>query len=100
MKQESVFPQSWRRLSGSALKALAIFAMLVDHSAICFRPLLGSYLFTLFGVRFTPYILLRGFGRIAFPTFCFLLAESFRHTRSRRRYALNLLLFALLSEIP
>ena len=100
MIQRSVFPDSWRRLSGSALKALAIFAMLVDHSAICFQPLLKTYLFTLFEIRFTPYILLRGFGRIAFPIFCFLLTEGFRHTRSRRRYALNLLVFALLSELP
>jgi len=98
--QESVFPRKMRILSGSALKALAIFAMLVDHSAICFQPLLGGKLFTAFGIRFTPYILLRGFGRIGFPIFCFLLAEGFRHTRSKQRYALNLLVFAILSEIP
>lgn len=98
--QESVFPKRMRVLSGSALKTLAIFAMLVDHSAICFQPLLGKQLFTALHISFTPYILLRGFGRIAFPIFCFLLAEGFRHTRSKQRYALNLLLFALLSEIP
>lgn len=98
--QESVFPRKIRILSGSALKALAIFAMLVDHSAICFKPLLNQYLFTAFQIRFTPYILLRGFGRIAFPIFCFLLTEGFRHTRSKQRYALNLLLFAILSELP
>ncbi len=100
MTQRSVFPERFRVLNGSALKLLAMAAMLVDHSAICFRPLLGSYLFTLFDIRFTPYVLLRGFGRIAFPIFCFLLAEGFRHTRSKQRYALNLFLFALLSEIP
>ena len=100
MTQRSVFPERFRVLNGSALKLLAMVAMLVDHSAICFRPLLGSYLFTLFDIRFTPYVLLRGFGRIAFHIFCFLLAEGFRHTRSKQRYALNLFLFALLSEIP
>ncbi len=98
--QESVFPQRMRVLSGSALKALAVFAMLVDHSAICFKPLLGKTLFTAFRIRFTPYVLLRGFGRIAFPIFCFLLVEGFRHTRSKPRYALNLLIFAILSELP
>lgn len=100
MKQSYILPRRFRPLSGSALKLLALFAMLVDHSAICFSPLLGRYLFTLLGLRFTPYILLRGFGRIAFPLFCFLLAEGYRHTRSRERYALSLLLFALLSELP
>ncbi len=100
MTQQSIFPERLRVMNGSALKVLAMVAMLVDHSAICFRPLLNTYLFTLFDIRFTPYVLLRGFGRIAFPIFCFLLAEGFRHTRSKQRYALNLFLFALLSEIP
>lgn len=98
--QKSVLPARMRILSGSALKALAVFAMLVDHSAICFKPLLEKHLFTAFSIRFTPYILLRGFGRIGFPIFCFLLAEGFRHTRSKPRYALNLLVFSFLSEIP
>ncbi len=98
--QDSVFPARARVLSGSAIKAIAIFAMLVDHTAICFSPLLRSQLFTAFNIVFTPYVLLRGFGRIAFPAFCFLLAEGFRYTGSRQRYALNLFLFALLSELP
>ena len=54
MKQAYILPRRFRPLSGSALKLLALFAMLVDHSAICFSPLLGRYLFTLLGLRFTP----------------------------------------------
>lgn len=100
MKQAYILPRRFRPLSGSVLKLLALFAMLVDHSAFRFSPLLVQKLFVFRGLVFTPYILLRGFGRIAFPLFCFLLAEGYRHTRSRERYALSLLLFALLSELP
>ena len=87
-------------LDGSALKLLAVFAMLVDHFA---SILLEDTYFTLFrfGERSVDlYEMMRIIGRISFPLFAFLLVEGFLHTRNVRRYAGDLLLFALLSEIP
>ena len=100
---DSVFPEKYRILSGSALKMIAVITMLIDHIG---AVLLSMYqpaqkiLFTLFGREYTVYLIFRDIGRAAFPIFCFLLLEGFRHTRSRFLYGRNLLLFALLSEIP
>ena len=77
------------RLSGSALKIIAVLSMVADHCAYFLME------------PDTPlYNVMRCFGRIAFPVFALLIAEGFANTRSRTRYFLTLLGFALLSEIP
>lgn len=73
-------------LSSSLLKIIAITAMLIDHTAV---------------VMISPDpSVLRNIGRIAFPLFAFMIAEGARHTRDIKKYALRLLLFAFISEIP
>lgn len=99
----SFFPEKYRILSGSALKVLAMAIMLIDHSAAF---LLNRYapataaLFTLGNTSYSIYRIMRDVGRAAFPIFCFLLVEGFLHTHDRRKYGLNLLVFACISEIP
>ena len=90
-------------LSGSMLKVIAVVSMLVDHVALFLlkdNPQCGMVLFVIGNRVFTPYVLCRLFGRLAFPIFAFLVVEGFMHTRNRLRYGLNLLIFAILSEIP
>ena len=77
------------RLSGSALKVIALVSMVTDHSAYYLMEH-GTLL----------YEVMRCFGRIAFPVFAFLIAEGFRHTRNRMKYFLQLLGFAVVSEVP
>lgn len=90
-------------LSGSWLKLIALVSMLIDHTAhILWRddPVMTAALFSLGGREISVYWLARKIGRIAFPIFCFLIAEGWIHTRSKVKYIRNLALFALLSEIP
>ncbi len=77
------------RLSGSALKIIAVLSMVIDHCAY----FLMEHDTPLYGV-------MRCFGRIAFPVFAFLIAEGFAHTRNRACYFITILGFAIISEIP
>lgn len=94
----------WRTLSGTALKWIAVVTMLVDHLGAI---LVWSYYLTLVQSGATNahdvyqiYLWMRRIGRMAFPIFCFVLVEGFTHTHSRPKYALRLLLFGLISEVP
>ena len=93
-------------LNGNQLKLIAVISMLCDHAAI---RLLAYGLIPALHVagkdtvaeRWTQiFWILRSVGRTAFPIYVFLLTEGFCHTRNRRRYALRLGVFALISEIP
>ncbi|MBQ6589505.1 MAG: conjugal transfer protein TraX [Butyrivibrio sp.] len=94
----------FQKINGNTLKIIACITMLIDHiTAGIMFPVVRSGLYTgdltIDQLNFI-YMFLRGVGRTAFPIFCFLLVEGFMHTRSRLRYALSLLLFGIISEIP
>lgn len=99
-------PKRIQILSGSALKMIAVITMLIDHTAAAILwnvyihpniPLArGTKLYSVYLL----YRVMRGIGRCAFPIFCFMLVEGFRYTHSRRKYAIRLFLFALISEVP
>lgn len=99
----SFFPQKYRCLSGSSLKVLAMVIMLIDHTAsflLRYYSPASKILFRFNGNSYSLYRIMRDIGRCAFPIFCFLLVEGFLHTKNRFKYGRNLLLFALISEIP
>lgn len=103
-------------LTGSTLKIIAMATMLIDHigAAVLARMLLAAQAdpedianyakvaewTASWSEIYNIYMALRMIGRIAFPIFCFLLVEGFRHTHNPRKYAIRLFLFAAISEIP
>lgn len=72
-------------ISQEGLKLLACVTMLIDHIAA--SGLVHS-------------INMRLVGRIAFPIYCFLLAEGVHYTKNPKKYGLRLLIGVALSELP
>ena len=100
---EATAKRKWQCLSGSWLKLIAMLTMLIDHTAyfLLYENFdVSQTLFTLGNTKVTVYFILRTIGRTAFPIYCLLLTEGYLHTKNRLKYGINLLAFALLSELP
>ena len=82
------------RLNRNQIKYIAITAMLLDHMAAFFLTPEKHPALTVL------YIIMRTIGRIAAPVMFYFLVEGYVHTSSRKNYALRLLAFAILSQIP
>ena len=94
----------FRKLDGNTLKIIACVTMLIDHiGAAILLPLNQEGVLPAkmsYETFEFIYDAIRAIGRTSFPLFVFLIAEGFRHTSSRLRYALSLLVFAIISELP
>lgn len=81
---ESEIIKKWG-LSQNQLKLIALALMIVDHIGAVLLP---------------QHRILRYIGRLSFPIYCFLITEGYIHTKNIWKYALRLLIFAVISEIP
>ena len=75
-------------INGAILKTIALISMTLDHIAGILIPEDTVY-----------YYIFRGIGRIAFPIFCFLLAEGMYYTKNRCSYLMRISLLAMISQI-
>ena len=102
----------YRFLNDNQLKLIAAICMLIDHltkvfyQSLAFRiinPMTGTGQITAAMLRRIHWVydpFLCGIGAIAFPIFAFAFTEGFAHTRSKGKFLIRLLLFALISELP
>ena len=77
--------ERFKKIDSLGLKLIAVIAMMLDH--MCYTVIPGNMWMT-------------WVGRIAFPIFAFLIVEGYFHTKNVKKYALRLLIFALISEVP
>lgn len=75
------------------LKLVALLVMTIDHLGLVF----GQQGWNLLPVNS---LILRLIGRSSFPLFAFCLAQGWKRTRNRKAYFINLVLGALVSQIP
>ena len=96
-------------ISSSTLKLIAVFSMLIDHTAavLVWNPLnpgaqtIVQDMVSGWNMQWLGYLFMRyPIGRLAFPIYCFLLVEGFLRTRNIKKYAVRMLLFAFISEVP
>ena len=80
--------QSFQILSRDFIKYIAMFTMLLNHTAL---------------ILLTPGTMLREFlediGYFTGITMCYFLVEGYAYTRSKKKYALRLFLFAVISQL-
>lgn len=89
-------------MNAQRLKLLAILSMTIDHLGVVFNVL---HRYKIAGVEVGNYMSdaywqIRVIGRLAFPIFCFLIAEGCAHTKDIKKYIGRLAVFAIIAQIP
>ena len=69
--------------------------MLLDHIAFVFSKFFQNYSW-----GFVLIFVFRTLGRITAPVMCWFLVQGFIHTSSKKKYALRLLIFSVIAQIP
>lgn len=87
MKEEQA--ARWQVLNRDQIKYIAMFTMLLNHIANIFMTPGGFWTLALVDI-----------GYFTAPVMCWFLVEGYGYTHSKKQYALRLLGFALLAEIP
>lgn len=89
METRCSFDANLKVLNRDAIKYIAMITMLLNHIAHVFLTS-GTML----------YEILEDIGYFTAPVMCFFLVEGYDYTRSKTKYGLRLLLFAMISQIP
>ena len=77
--------QKMKKGFNRTMKIIAALCMLIDHIGFVFFPMA---------------IGLRMIGRLAMPIFAYCLGRGLVYTRSKKRYMMRLVLFAIVSQLP
>lgn len=79
----------WPCLNRDAIKGIAMATMFLNHFANVLLPVQSPW--------FEPLV---DIGYFTAVTMCYFLVEGYRYTHDRKAYALRLLMFALIAQIP
>lgn len=86
MHMEQAKKRPWQILDATILKLIAIAAMFLDH--VCKL------------LYYPDHKWMISVGRLTMPIMAFFISEGVSHTKSKPKYILRLLMFAVISEVP
>ncbi len=99
--EKSIQKESLFSLNTVQLKVIACICMLIDH----INTFLSGEIFHATGINISFFTIapfnfdwLYAIGRIAFPIFCFQIAEGCRYTSNIKKYFLRLFLFGIITQ--